>query len=162
VFSPGGTLLASGSHDTTIKLWDVATGRELQRLSGHTSAVVAVAFSLDGRKLASAGGDGTVRLWDPAAGKELQTLTGHSGWLWSVAFAPYGSLLASGSWEGVIKFWDAETGRQVASLPGQVVAFSPDGGKLAYTMDKDVYVGDLHAYDEEIQRWSSGARAEGD
>jgi len=58
-----GSTLASGSHDRTIRLWDVSSARTTAVLSGHISAVSSVAFSPDGSTLASGSGDGTVRLW---------------------------------------------------------------------------------------------------
>ncbi len=62
-FSPDGSQLASGLTDDTIRLWDVDTGEETRRLTGHTSNVASVAFSPDDSQLASGSLDGTIRLW---------------------------------------------------------------------------------------------------
>jgi WD40 repeat protein len=63
-FAPSGRLLATADYDGTVKLWNVATGRQLSRLDGHTERLAGVAFSPDGRTLAAIGNDNDVRLWD--------------------------------------------------------------------------------------------------
>jgi len=63
-FSPNGRTLASGNGDDTVRLWDVATGRQTGALAGHTGPVASVAFSPDGKTLASGSADDTVRLWN--------------------------------------------------------------------------------------------------
>ena len=105
-FSPDGQRLASGSWDQTIRLWDVASGRSLLELKGHSAYVSSVAFSPDGQRLASGSGDNTIRLWDVASGRSLLELKGHSASVDSVAFSPDGKLLASGSWDKTIRLWD--------------------------------------------------------
>jgi WD40 repeat protein/uncharacterized caspase-like protein len=74
VFSPDGKTLLSGNNDATIITWDVATGRQLRILYGHSDHIGAVAFRSHGRMLASIGNDQTVELWDANSGDELATL----------------------------------------------------------------------------------------
>ena len=78
-FCPDGKTLASGSQDSTIKLWDVVSGQQLRTLSGRASSVQTVAFSPDGKTLASGSQDGAIKLWDIASGQELRTLNGDAG-----------------------------------------------------------------------------------
>jgi WD40 repeat protein len=73
-FSVKGSTLASGSGDSNVRLWDVATGECLKTLQGHTKGVRSVAFSPDGRTLASGSEDETIKLWDVNTGECLRTL----------------------------------------------------------------------------------------
>jgi WD40 repeat protein len=135
-FSPDGKTLASGSQDMRIKLFDVATGRELRTLAGHLEEVESVAFSVDGKILASGSRDETLRLWDVATGRNLRTLTGHSSSVNSVAFSLDNKALASGSYDKSIKLWDVATGQELRTLTGHSgevmsVAFSADRKTLA-------------------------------
>lgn len=94
-FSPDRHWLATGSSDTTIRIWEVATGHQPLTLTGHTKTVTGLAFSPDGRRVASSGADGTLRVWDSASGASVYTLDFKS-WVNAVTFTPDGrSLIAS-------------------------------------------------------------------
>jgi parallel beta-helix repeat protein len=163
-FSPDGRLLASGSADYTIKLWEVASGREVRTLTGHTWTVTSVAFSPDGRLLASGSRDKTIKLWDVASGSLVRTLSGPTDDVNSVAFSPDGRLLASdfcgryelgrGCVQGEIRLWEVASGREVRTLSGHTyavrsVAFSPDGRLLASGSRDET----INAIRERIKLW---------
>ena len=131
--------LASASADSTVRLWNVVTHRELGApLVGHAGTVLGVAFSPDGRTLASAGIDGTVRLWDAIAHRHLgEPLPGDLGVAYSVAISSDGRIVAAGGGNGDVRLWRTDTGAELAVLRtaegGLVrsVAFSPDGHIVA-------------------------------
>ena len=134
-FSRDGTLLASGSWDGTVKLWDMATRQSFTTLDEHTSGVSSVSFSRDGTLLASGSHDRTVKLWDVATQQSITTLDEHTGEVSSVSFSRDGTLLASGSWDGTVKLWDMATRQNIATFPHTAevlsVSFSRDGTLLA-------------------------------
>ncbi len=144
-FSPDGRLLASGSWDGSIVLWEASTGRPLDRLTGHADAVTDLAFSPDGRLLASASFDWQVRLWPLSAAGEVQPsgvriLEGHTDWVSAVAFSPDGAQLASAGYDGLILLWTLTAeplrSRRLADFSQHdfpeifCLAFSPDGRLL--------------------------------
>ena len=133
--SPDGQILASGSYDKTIKIWNLRTGKLLHILLGHAEAVQSVAFSPNGKLLASGSWDKTIKLWNLETGELLGTLSGHLDDVKAIAISPDGQTLASGSWDKTIKLWNLETGKLLRTLNQQnavrTVAFSPNGQLLA-------------------------------
>jgi WD40 repeat protein len=136
-FSLDGKLIASGSHDQTLKIWDVKSRRELATLRGHTLPVICVAWAPGGEILATGGWDRSVRLWDVAGRREKAILKGHSESVSSVAFFPDSKTLATGSLDGSTKLWEAASHREIATLRDDsnrgvnAIAISPDGRRLA-------------------------------
>ncbi len=139
-FTSDRKLLASGSVDQTIKLWDPATATQLGAFKGHDGSINSLAFSPNDKFLASASADNTIKIWDVATGRVTRTLTGHVMHVHSVAFSPDGKLLASGSGDQQAKLWDFATGRELRTFTagpdehkgmGIKVAFTRDGATLA-------------------------------
>ncbi len=147
-FSPDGKTLASGGAKT-IKLWDVATGKEQATFEGHTAGVPSVAYSPDGKMLASGSADQTIKLWDVKTGKELATLKGHTAPVYPVVFTADGKTLASGSEDNTIKLWDVATGKERTTIKDHTSAvyslvYSPDGKTLASgSQDKTIKLWDV-------------------
>ena len=133
----------------TIRLWQVASHRQLWRVSTRKS-VRSLTFSPNGRTLASGSTDKTIRLWDVETQRSLGQLTGHGGEVEGVAFSPDGRTLASASADNTIRLWDVATPRASDrpltghTYPVARVAFSPDGRTLASV-----------GYDDRILLWDA-------
>ena len=150
-FSPDGTMLATGSWDSTVKLWKVATGGNPATIEGHVDMAEAasVSFSPDGSILAFGSRGNMVKLWDVAAG-ELTAAFEHTDRVVAVSFSPDGSILASASWDNTVRLWDVAAGELMAAFEHTdrvvAVSFSPDGSILASaSWDNTVKLWDITA-----------------
>ena len=150
-FSPNSQMLASGSVDGTVRLWNVETNQLQQTLVGHRGPVESVAFSPNGRRLASGSIDATVRVWEVSPSGDRTTWTAnhkltlvdHTAMVTGVAFSPDSQTLVSSSYDNTVRVWNPVTGvlkntltRIWKSIDGYIdaaesVAFSPDGKVLA-------------------------------
>jgi WD40 repeat protein len=150
-FTADSKLVATGSWDNTIKIWDVATGAQIRALAGHTKSVTSVAFSPDGRLLASGSTDYTARVWDVSTGRLLYTLSKHSMPVQSVAIDPDGKVLATSGVDKLIVLWDLSSGKEIRTLAGHDgnvsgVAFGPDGKTLASS-----------SWDKTVKLWNTSS-----
>jgi WD40 repeat protein len=93
----GGQLVATGgdAREGRAVVWDVASGKEVLALRGHSRRIIAATFGADGKRLVTAGGDGLVKFWDFPSGREVLTLGGHARPVTAVAFTPDGRRLVS-------------------------------------------------------------------
>lgn len=134
-FFPDGRRVATASWDRTARIWDLGTGREVDRLSGHTERITSVAVSPDGRLLASGGEDRAVRLWDVSSQRAVRVVQTAQA-VHAVAFSPDGRTLAVASDEPEVRLFDAASGSPSGVLKGHTTAvlslsFAPDGKALA-------------------------------
>ncbi len=133
-FAPDGKILATGGHDQYVRLWDRATGRELQALR-HFGLVRSLVWAPDGKTLyAASDGDG-VRVWDVATGKELRRLGDRKGMVTTLALTTDGKTLAYAVGESTVVVRDVsadkERWRFKAGERAYHLAFAPDGQTLA-------------------------------
>lgn len=133
-FTPNGKMIASGSDDETIRLWDTSTGTQmLSFTSGKTNAL---AFSMDGKILASINNSVSIQLWDVGTGTQLASFKGQNDSATVLAFSTDSKILASGNRDGTVQLWDISSRNELTTFKGHVgrvnaLSFSPDGKILA-------------------------------
>jgi WD40 repeat protein len=140
-FSPDGSLLVSGSSDTTARVWNPVTGAGVVVLRGHAKKVNTAAFSPDGKMIVTASDDQTARLWDALTGNFIRTVGPQAQAVACARFSPDGKWVVTASGDGVAQIWDADTNELKTTLRGHTGAvrwatFSSDGN-LIVTASED-------------------------
>ena len=159
-FSPDGKYALSGGGEGAIKLWEIATGRELKTVGINSDTISCIDISPDGRYAFTGSYNNKIlKMWDVATGKEIRTFTGHSYRVDSVTFSPDGRYALSGSADKTLKLWDIATGKEIRTFTGHLegifsVAFSPDGRcVLSGSIDKTIKLWDVES-GKEIRTFS--------
>jgi WD40 repeat protein len=148
-FSPDGKKFLTGSYDSTVRVWEVSTGRCLQVLSGHVGPVWSVAWTGNSDRVISGGADKTIRVWEIQTGRCLQVLAEHSLAVDRVAFGDQNHVI-SGSRDNTLRIWDLMAARCLRVLehggPVFAVALSADRHRaLSAGSDNTVRLWDVEA-----------------
>lgn len=136
VFSPDGELLAAGTADGEIRIWQRQGWAQQYIYQGHTDGVRSIVFTPDSKLLISGSDDHTIRIWEAGTGQCLKTLEGHTSVVRAVACSSDGRLLASGSEDRTVRLWNIDTGQCTGVLQGhthwvRAVVFSSHTQTLA-------------------------------
>ncbi|MBD2164549.1 serine/threonine protein kinase [Calothrix membranacea FACHB-236] len=129
-------ILASGSDDQSVKIWNLQKKQVIRTLKADSGWVYAVAVTPDSQTAIAGYQNKTIKIWNLNTGEKIRTLQGHQGLVNSVAISPDGQTLVSGSYDKTIKLWDLPTGKEIRTLKGHTrevlaVAISPNGEKIA-------------------------------
>jgi WD40 repeat protein len=141
--------IITAGQDKNIKIIDIASGKVVKTLSGHTNLINSLAISPSNDLLVSGSYDNTVNIWQISTGKLLRSLKGHTDKIWSVAISPNGNEIVSAGRDKTILIWDVKTGAILKTLIGSVtgvtcVLFTPNGKQvISGSSDKVIRVWDI-------------------
>jgi WD40 repeat protein len=134
VFTADGTSLVTGAADGTVRLWDLASGRELFWLKADDKQISTVKISQDGTRLVTVSDNKLLRIWDLTAQKQVARLPVEEAGLLSSAVTLDGRRVITGGWNDRVHVWDIETGIELRAFEvpegANAVALTPDGEHL--------------------------------
>ncbi|KAG6092415.1 hypothetical protein E4U30_005463 [Claviceps sp. LM220 group G6] len=167
-FSPKGNVLASGSYDEAVFLWDVRAGRLMRSLPAHSDPVSGIDFCRDGTLVASCSTDGLIRVWDASTGQCLRTLVHEDNpAVTNVCFSPNGRFVLAFNLDNCIRLWDYVAGTVKKTYQGHRNEKYAIGGCFG-VLDGEPFVasasedGDIVLWDvrnkEVLQRVQTGHR----
>jgi WD40 repeat protein len=165
VISSDGRFALTGSEDATIKLWDIATGREIRNFELHDNEIpliakqiTSLAITHNGKYLLSGSGSLSLsaeeirvntgikinsfplKMWDISTGQEIRTFKGHSETIKSISVTPDDRYVLSGGNDGMTKLWNISTGREIKTFKGHLLAITLDGKHLLLRSNKTLHL----------------------
>lgn len=158
--SPDGKTLATGGYDQRIRLWEVASAKEIRTLTGHNGGIFGLAFRPDGKVLASASADRTIKLWETATGKRLDTFSQPLKEQTTLAFHPDGKMLAAAGADSRIRIWNLSENAAEGSNKLQLTRFAHEGTVLSLLYAKDGKTLVSSATDKNVKVWNTDTMVE--
>jgi serine/threonine protein kinase/WD40 repeat protein len=159
-FSADGSLTVSASSDSTVRVWDNATGQQIALFTIEGLWFNDAVISLDNEQAIGAASDGNLYVWNIASGELVKTLSGHSAEVLTLVISSDGTQLLSGGMDKTAKIWDLESGEEIQSFehPGTILkaVFSPDGTKIfTATADETTTTRSDDLVDRRVRLWDA-------
>ena len=147
-YHPFDDMIAIGTDDGVVQIWDPTTGQPIRCLTGHSFPISTLAYSPNGIHLAAVTDNGTIHIWDTTTGRQISYPIEYPLPISTLAYSPDGTHLATATRNGTIHIWDTATGQsilQFAEHTGVInsLAYSPDGTHLAAATND----GTIHIWD---------------
>ncbi|KAJ3299259.1 hypothetical protein HDU76_006362, partial [Blyttiomyces sp. JEL0837] len=121
-FSPDSTELAVACSDRVVRIFDVKSRKEVNRMDYYTDSVLSLRFISDGLYILSGSKDGTITIWDLQNPQNVKSLVGHTSDVLVACYSDNGTLIASTAWDYTVRVWEEKTGRQIVKLEGHSAA----------------------------------------